>query len=425
MTARKGQTQAARCASGPRDHETPPTGRARLLPSRRALLRAITVGVFALTLFAASADAHQRSLSFSRWTIEDSTARVEFRIADLELTRFPPGMFQPEYLTTRLVLLRDGARCAPAPGVRRHSAADGWTVFEWTIPFEPGGELAVRSDAFLDVISTHQHFVRLQYAGSDTVSEMLLTENARVWPLGRRAAGASFAGYLRLGVEHILEGWDHLAFVIALLLVAVSLREVAVLVTGFTVAHSITLALAVLGLFKPAAPIVEIYVAFSIALVAVENLWWQAGSDRFAPATLAVVLLLGGVAALTGSGLLPTVAWAGLILFALAYFTALREVERPFRLRAVVTFAFGLVHGFGFAGVLMALGLPPGRTALGLFGFNLGVELGQVLVVLLAWPVLATLRRIANGRLHAPLTELASAGALASAVFWFTTRNWG
>lgn len=404
-----------------------PIGRARLgVPASPAPVIALWL-IVGILCAAGDASAHQRSLSFSRWTIDSNAANVEFRISELELTRFPAGLFDPTYLTSRLVLLRNGEICPPAPEIRQRNAADGWVIFQWSIPFEPGGELAIRSGIFLDIVSTHQHFVRLQSAGGgdDAVSEKLLTENQHTWPLDRTPSGNSFVDYIRLGVEHILEGWDHLAFVVALLLVAVSVREVAVLVTGFTIAHSITLALAVLGIFKPVAPIVEIYVAFSIALIAIENFWWRGKSDRLAPTTLAVLLLIGGIAALAGSGLLPTVAWAGLILFTLAYFTSLREVEHPFRMRAVITFAFGLVHGFGFAGVLMDLNLPAARTTLGLLGFNLGVEIGQLAVVLLAWPALTALRRIAHGRFHAPLTELASAAALALAVFWFTTRNWG
>ena len=378
----------------------------------------------ALVLTTTPAEAHQRSLSFSRWTITDTAAHVEFRIANIELTRFPAGVFDPSYLSARLVLMQNGAPLPPANDLRQY-AAGAYTIFEWSIPREPGGELAIYSDVFLDVISTHQHFARLQYAGSDAVTEKLLTENRRTWTLARAPAGNAFIDYLRLGVEHILEGWDHLAFVITLLLIAVSLREVAVLVTGFTIAHSITLALAVLGVFKPVAPVVEIYVAFSIAIIAVENFWWQGRADRFAPTALAIALLAGGIAALSGNGLLPTTAWAGLVLFTLAYFTALRDVARPFRMRAVITFVFGLVHGFGFAGILMDLNLPATKTALSLLGFNLGVELGQLAVVALTWPALIAFRRIASGRYHPPLTELANAAALALATYWLTSRNWG
>lgn len=384
-------------------------------------------GLIAVCLLASSAAiAHQRSLSFSRWTLGEDSAHVEFRITELELTRFPDGIFEPEYLSARLALSRNGTILASGPVARKAQTSEGWAVFEWEIPFEPGGELSIRSDVFLDVISGHQHFVRLQYGNSLAVAplEKLLTENQRIWRLGRGASGNSFRDYLSLGVEHILEGWDHLAFVLTLLLLAVSLREVAVLVTGFTLAHSITLALAVLGVFKPAAPVVEIYVAFSIALIAAENLWWSAGSDRFVPVILGILLLFGGAAAIADSGVLASTAWAGLILFLFAYFGSLKEAARPFRLRAIVTFAFGLVHGFGFAGVLMDLGLPAGRTALGLFGFNLGVEFGQLAAVALAWPVLVVLRRMASGRLYPPFAEAGSAASLAFAVYWFVTRNW-
>ena len=76
----------------------------------------------------ATAHAHQRSLSFSGWTLTDSTAQVEFRISNLELTRFPAGVFDPSYLTSRLVLLRNGERCQPQSNILQRSAAEGWTI---------------------------------------------------------------------------------------------------------------------------------------------------------------------------------------------------------------------------------------------------------------------------------------------------------
>lgn len=152
------------------------------------------------------------------------------------------------------------------------------------------------------------------------------------------AAGAPTATVLwrygRLGVEHILSGADHLLFVLGLLLLVDGWRRLALTITAFTLAHTVTLALAVLGLVAvPTAP-VEAAIALSIVLVAVE-----VARPLDAPATLAR------------------------------------------RFPWVLAFLFGLLHGLGFAGALVDLGLPPDHVPAALLGFNAGVEVGQLLFV--------------------------------------------
>jgi len=171
-------------------------------------------------------------------------------------------------------------------------------------------------------------------------------------PSGGEPAGAStprlptFGEYLRLGVEHILTGYDHLAFLLGLLALCRKLTSVLAIVTAFTVAHSLTLAVAALGIFTLPSRIVEPLIAASIVAVAAENLW---------------------------------------------------RAEEP-RYRWFWALGFGLIHGFGFAGALTALGLGKSGApiALPIFAFNLGVELAQAGIVLLVLPVLFRLRRLAT-----------------------------
>jgi len=233
-------------------------------------------------------------------------------------------------------------------------------------------------------------------------------------------AGASFGRYLRLGVDHILSGWDHLAFVLALILLAGRLREVALLATGFTAAHSLTLAAAVLGWAQVRADAVEAVIGFSIALVAAENLWLRAGRERWMPAALAGALL---VLALLGATRLTAPLLAGLALFTACYFALAGGAARLSRLRIAVAFVFGLVHGFGFAGALTELQLPAGRVAAGLLGFNAGVELGQLLVIAAAWPLLKLLQR--RPPLRAWTGDVVSACVCALGTFWFVVRAFG
>jgi hypothetical protein len=277
------------------------------------------------------------------------------------------------------------------------------------------------------VAPSHLHFAkRVDAAGH--ITERVLAEGDPEWafasPEPERAQGASLLGYLALGVLHIASGFDHLAFVLALLLLASSFGEVATLVSGFTVAHSLTLALATLGVVRPEAAAVEALIGLSIALVALENGWLLGGRGRAVPRLAVGALLV--VTALSGLGMgrVPPLVIAGVTLFAGCHFALLRRAERPARLRAGVALTFGLVHGFGFAGILTELELPRARLAAALLGFNLGVELGQLAMVALAWPVLRWLAAAQPGS-HRVLVEACSAGVLALGLYWFLQRAFG
>lgn len=140
--------------------------------------------------------------------------------------------------------------------------------------------------------------------------------------------------YLQLGYEHIIpSGFDHVLFILSIFLLSPKLSTVLWQATAFTVAHSITLGLAMYGVIKPLPSVIEPIIALSIFFVAVENI--------------------------------------------------LVSELKPGRI--LIIFVFGLVHGMGFASALTSLGLPPSDYALSLLSFNVGVELGQITVILLAW----------------------------------------
>ncbi len=175
--------------------------------------------------------------------------------------------------------------------------------------------------------------------------------------------------FIPAGVHHILIGPDHLLFLIGLLLLGGSLRRLALIVTAFTVAHSITLSLAVLQVFTPPARIIEPAIALSIVYVGVDNLLVRSGRD----------------------------------------------------LRAWVAFAFGFIHGFGFANVLREMDLPSRALGWSLFSFNLGVEIGQLLVVAAAALALAAVRRW-NETLGRRVAFAGSLVVIAAGAFWFVER---
>ena len=185
----------------------------------------------------------------------------------------------------------------------------------------------------------HRQYLSAVDAQGVLLARQMLSQGDQVCEIKRTptTGNREFLQFLFLGVEHIVTGYDHLVFLFALLLAGGSLLSAGKIITSFTLAHSITLALATLNVVRLPASIVEPLIAISIVYVGVENL-----------------------------------------------------LRRGVRRRWLVTFAFGLVHGFGFASVLRELGVGASGTGIlmPLFSFNLGVELGQLVIAALAFPLI-------------------------------------
>lgn len=190
---------------------------------------------------------------------------------------------------------------------------------------------------------------------------------------GRTGSGQSvFLAYLKLGFTHIVpKGLDHILFVLGLFLLSARWRPLLYQVTAFTVAHSVTLALSMQGILALPERFVETLIALSISWVAVENI----ATSRLKP-------------------------W-----------------------RVALVFCFGLLHGLGFAGVLSELGLPEGRFLTALVSFNVGVELGQISVVALAFLVVGRFRHLAGYRRYVVIPS--SAVIAAVGLWWSVTRALG
>lgn len=412
----------------------------------RAILRAALVATIALATHS-SAEAHPRSTSYSSWSFDDTSVEVRVRISRLDLARlgFAPALDgetasrASEYLASRLHFSSDDAPCSLAAPALLRRAPEAWAEWEWRLRCPDGARVGtIESRILQEEAPHHLHIARV--ARGDTVVERVLTSADSRWTFSLGAenpgllasTGSTLGAYVRQGFDHILEGRDHIVFLLGLILLATTVGELATLVTAFTLAHSVTLALAVLGVLVPNETAVEAAIGYSIALVGAENLWILAGRDRWMPAaTFTALLALAGLS-LAGIGRVPVLALLGLALFTGCHLALARASRRPMRLRASIAFVFGLVHGFGFAGVLAQIGLPTTRLAPALFGFNLGVELGQLAIVAIAWPLLRGLspRPSSNGRdpagpslpPHAPMVAPASAAVLAIGVYWFAAR---
>ena len=264
--------------------------------------------------------------------------------------------------------------------------ADAPLSFEWgaidTVPDRQGIRLSFRIRTprpgtlgmhalLFPYDSLHQTFVNVYEDGQLRQQFVLSGDNAdRTYYTGTtRGALAVVKTFVPAGIHHILIGPDHILFLIGLLLLGGGWKALLKIVTAFTIGHSITLSLAALDMVTPSPTVIEPAIALSIVFVGADNLVRGGGRD----------------------------------------------------VRALIALTFGLVHGFGFANVLREFGLP--REALGwsLFSFNVGVEIGQLFIVLVVATALALVRR----RSEIAGMRVASAGSLvvvAAGTYWFVQR---
>ncbi|MEX2205591.1 MAG: HupE/UreJ family protein [Myxococcota bacterium] len=400
------------------------------------MIRGLALAVFvAASLLAFDAPAHERSQSFSSWRLHGEELGVVFSVPAREATRLaaegdpdlPLETLLARHLERTLGARAGDAPCTRVSGPTPLTAREGQLRVELRWGCGASRPLRLEVASFFALAPSHVHFARLA-TDDDSPVELLFSERvqARVAlaASGASARGETFLGHLWLGVEHIALGPDHLAFLVALLLFAPRARDVVVIVTGFTLGHSLTLALGALGLARPEPQLVEALIGFTIALVAAENITSGSGDGlRVSSGASLLLAALAGVALLVERGP-PPVLLLGLALFTLCEGRLASTPERARRLRPALTVLFGLVHGFGFAGVLLEIGLPRERLLAALLGFNLGVELGQLAFVGVFAGLAWLTRRLAPGLVAAPVRDAATAALCGVGLYWFVARGY-
>jgi hypothetical protein len=378
------------------------------------VFRPIAALAFALcSTLARPASAHDTSVAYLALEVEGADVRVEASLHgdDLGVPIGSSPLDRPtreralahaesvtRYVHGRLSITQDGRPCPlatvlpasilPAPDGAYRLAARYLARCPRVLD-----TLTVRDDLFFDVDDNHRAFARIRAFGVER-EKIFGVYDRRFESEGDPGTLAVARQYLHLGVEHIVTGYDHLAFLLALLCALaargarVGARQGLSVITAFTVAHSITLGLAAVGAVRPSPRVVESTIALSIAVVAAVDL---RRALRHRPAPLV--------------GPPPSVV--------------------P---RALAAFAFGTIHGLGFAGALGELGLPRRGMLRALASFNLGVELGQLALAAVGFAALGALGALVRhrGRTYERVVLAPISGALtALGLYWFVLRARG
>jgi hypothetical protein len=300
------------------------------------------------------------------------TVALTLAAADARLAERAGGSGLEQFALASIDLRLDDVRIAGAIESRVNEHDTGVRV---VIGFDHrgGSRLAVRSDVPARLARGHRELVTVRGNTGAPLAQRMLDARAADVEVALDAAvvSAPSSGFLELGIGHILGGYDHLLFLAALLLGVRRLGSVVRIVTAFTVAHSLTLSLAVVGMVEVPAAVVEPLIAGSIVFVGIENL-----------------------------------------------------LRGPMDSRWKLTFAFGLIHGLGFAGALQALGVGSGvAVAWPLALFNLGVEAGQVAVAVLLWPLIRQVN--ARPTLRVRVAPACSLLVTVAGGYWIVERTLG
>lgn len=334
----------------------------RALDSRGdSLVRCVWLMV--LLVLAGTASAHKIGISRGEYRAEGASLRADLTFARPELAMTVPGLDADDDGTVSASELASGHAALVSTVVAGLQVSSGaqrcrGQLEHAELAANDGAALHLRYQcdaapaafhlrfALLDELSVgHRHLAEVEQAASTGAPGVtrVVYESSPEFDVGAQptTSGNQIAGSLFLmGIEHILTGFDHLMFLFGVVLVAARLRNILLAVTAFTLAHSVTLGVATLGYWSPSPSLVEPAIALSIVYVGVEN-WFVKDASR----------------------------------------------------RWMLTFPFGLVHGFGFAGALREIALPSAQVPLALVSFNLGVEAGQILVLAMVLPILFWLRR--------------------------------
>lgn len=311
--------------------------------------------LLAPTLVMAACVASRHAWAHSAGTTGYASVSVDGRTVRYALTlpadAMGGGKSLPDAIIAHVVVEADDAPCIGVTGPAQPGSVKAGNIFAVVLYACPAPVRTLRIKDGMDRLLGGDHHTIADVRWPNGESQVIFEQGSRSADIGigpresadqgRKGAADILVAHLSQGIEHILLGYDHLLFVIALILPGGSIGSLLAIVTAFTIAHSLTLALSVLGIFTLPGWIVEPVIALSIAYVGFENLYLRKTLSR----------------------------------------------------RWGVSFLFGLVHGFGFAGALVEVGLPIHGLAPALVGFNLGVEFGQATVVAVALPLLLTLRR--------------------------------
>ena len=358
-------------------------------------------------------NAHYFSESFSKWNVVDNKVEANFSLLTLESTRifqvenYQKIMFEENlsetdvfkiYLSQHLKVTSEGKNCSLVDEIKELNSQEGSLNLSLNFECPSNNEIKIINNALFNLVQSHIHIARI-YIDNNLYTEKALFFNDQSIDLNDEKENNSFSNsfykFFSLGLDHILSGYDHLLFILGLLLLVKNLKRLLLVITGFTIRHSLTLSLSVINIIQVKSSLVEALIGYTIMFVGLEYLYKENNDHRVSMifiTTLSLLLLIFGNLINPN---FPYFLILGILLFSLGYFYLLKNLNSENNLLSIITIIFGLIHGFGFGGFLLGSKISSENIFSGLLGFNLGVEVGQiifVLLILLIYKLLMTLK---------------------------------
>ena len=380
--------------------------------------------------------AHNRSQSHSNWIISGHSIEAIFTAKAIEVTRLQTGINQSldiifaDHLEKTVSIKNDGQACALGNDAQPIPAKQGY--IQAKLIFDCGLKTKsplINITSFFDSASSHVHYAHV-ITDSQQSQQYLFTEVQTQHQVthDNKESGSILSDinlYIYIGIDHIIGGADHILFLFTLLLLVRRFKDLIWLITGFTVGHSITLAITTIGWIIPDLHIVEATIGFTIALVAVDNIAALTGYHRhLALLSITGLLAMAATNIILGIGF-SSLSMLGLVTLTVAYLLMRSDNESGTGVRSVMAIGFGLIHGFGFASALTEIGISTDLLWASLLGFNIGIELGQILIISGLWLIILGFKRtkyVSHSRL---VIDIASASLCGLGLYWFIGRSYG
>ena len=385
-------------------------------------------------------NAHYFSESFSKWNVVDNKVEANFSLLTLESTRifqvenYQKIMFEENlsetdvfkiYLSQHLKVTSEGKNCSLVDEIKELNSQEGSLNLSLNFECPSNKEIKIINNALFNLVQSHIHIARI-YIDNNLYTEKALFFNDQSIDLNEEKENNSFSNsfykFFSLGLDHILSGYDHLLFILGLLLLVTNLKRLLLVITGFTIGHSLTLSLSVINIIQVKSSLVEALIGYTIMFVGLEYLYKENNDHRVSMVfitTLSLLLLIFGNLINPN---FPYFLIFGILLFSLGYFYLLKNLNSENNLLSIITIIFGLIHGFGFGGFLLGSKISSENIFSGLLGFNLGVEVGQIIFVLLILLIYKSLMTLKITKIIEVMKNLSFFAVVFFGFFFFIQR---
>ncbi len=405
-------------------------------------MTSIKVFLFFIFSFCFNANAHYYSESFSTWKIDNNQVIGNFSVLEVESTRIlniekfrnlaiqenlKESMVFRSYLEDHVFVVNENEICLIHKPFELSSQKEGFINILMTFQCPLNTNIKIINNAFFNIIQSHVHIARV-YDGNEILIEKALFFDDQTITINPDQKELEFNFYenlynfLKSGVNHILNGFDHLIFIIGLLILISGMRNLLIIITGFTIGHSITLSLATLGIISPNGILVESIIGFTIMFIGAEYLIHKTKSYSVTNSFLTILIISLLILNIFTKNNVSSVLLIGLLFFSLGYFLLHKSISKKNNLLILITVLFGMIHGLGFGSYLLSTGINSNNIVTSLLGFNLGVEVGQIIFVFATLVIVWALKKIKLNNIIELIKNTAFIFVTTMGFFWFIQR---